>query len=149
MWCWCWLMCWTWQRGIKIWRFELFTCHSGWFSAHLYSGTCLVWEAQDVGNWKPFPNVTAILQSCQHTRQKLTAHSTADALANYQQEALLNHRTINWSFMHHCQIFLSLIWIWLAEQRKHLILWTVTTITAKNLCLWQWSFVSVPLANEN
>lgn len=24
-------------------------------------------EAQDVGNWNPFLNVTAILQSCQHT----------------------------------------------------------------------------------
>lgn len=55
-------LCWTYQQGFKHDVLNTLASHSSWFAAHPYWDTRLVWEAQDVGNWKPFPNVTAILQ---------------------------------------------------------------------------------------
>lgn len=136
---------WCVEPNRKVLKLDVLNWYSCWFAAHLYSDTCLVWEAQDVGNWKPFPNVTAILQSCQHTRQKLTAHSTVVTTGQLPATPSLNHRTIKWSFMHHCQIFLFPS---SGSSSGSISRRTVTTITAKNFCSLLWVSVLIYCQND-
>lgn len=72
-------------------------------------------------------------------------HSTPNTLANSQQPPLLNHRTIDGQFMYHCQMFPSLIWIWLIKQWEPLVLWPVTTPTFKNCCYTHFMFMIMRL----
>ena len=68
-------------------------------------------------------------------------HSTPNTLANSQQPPSLNHRTIDGRFVHHGQMFPSLIWIWLIKQWEPLVLWPLTTLTFKNCCCAHFMFM--------
>lgn len=79
--------------------------------------TRVVWEAQDVGNWKLFPYVTAILQSLQPATVQgrrnwrsvclMWHHRSTCLFPLVSVSHMLHNLTINWPFIHYGQMFLS------------------------------------------
>lgn len=99
--------------GYKSLQSELLACHrSSSFAARLYPGTRLVLAGRGKLETpsKCHCHTSRLSAHC-YPGQTFRAGFPVNILANNQQPRLLNHRTINWPFMHHCQISPSLIWI--------------------------------------